>query len=134
MRQILFIVIDSSDTSPSQSFTAEDMWNRDEQLGRKPASFHYFIERDGTINHGIPEYAAAEHDPRTDSRAIYITLAGDGRYEINQFSALKNLLTSLKRKYHNARIGGMDSFREGITRPGFNVKIWSARYGHFGLV
>jgi len=135
MRNIKYIVVHSTATSPTQTLEALKKSWEDEQGIKKPC-FHYVILRDGEIVQTLRRKTATG-SLGVNNECIHIAYMGGIDKEGNaadtltqaQKDSLFDLLVELSEKHHTAEIVGQDEIvPDSGTSPCFNIRQWLASY------
>lgn len=119
MRTISLIILHCSATPEGINYSVTDIdrWHRDR--GFKSCGYHYVVRLDGTIERGRPEAAIGAHCLNHNTHSIGVCYIGgldaEGRHTKDtrteaQKSALRNLLTDLRRRHPKAIIVGHNLF------------------------
>ena len=128
MRTISLIIIHCSAVKPDQTSSARqiDLWHR--ARGWKSIGYHYIVRRDGTIEPGRPINQVGAHCKNHNTHSIGICYEGgldslgqpaDTRTPA-QRTALRQLLTILKRRYPEALIVGHNTLAQ-VSCPCFDA-------------
>ena len=129
MRKINKIILHCSATKEGQSFTVKDIDAWHKQRGFNCVGYHYVILLDGTIQPGRQESEVGAHTLGQNSNSIGICYIGgldsngkskDTRTAL-QKTALKTLISNLKKKYPDSTVHGHNEFANKDC-PCFNVK------------
>lgn len=99
--------------------------------------YHYVIEIDGTLHEGRPVEEIGAHVSGSNADSIGVCMVGTDRFSEQQWSTLRDLVTTLTERYHEASVWGHRDFSpdrdgDGIvepiewlkTCPGFDVSDW----------
>lgn len=117
------IIIHCAATPNGKHFTAEDIHRWHLQRKWSGIGYHYVIRVDGVLEVGRPEYWTGAHAAGHNTGSIGICLIGTDKYNLDQWSILKNLLTKLSAKYIGVNIIGHNEI-SNKTCPGFDVQKW----------
>ena len=139
MRRIDHLVIHCSATKAGQDWGAAEIRRvHKEQNGWRDIGYHYVIRRDGRVEPGRPVEEIGAHVSGHNAHSIGICLVGGiddrGRPEANytpaQWTALKQTLLGLRRKFPVAEICGHRDFA-GVKKacPCFEVGAWLKKEG-----
>lgn len=114
-----------SATPNGRHHTAEDIhrWHTEPPRNWSGIGYHYIIRVDGVLDFGRPEYWVGAHAKGHNYGSIGICLIGTDKFNPDQWSILKKLLTKLSAKYINAKIIGHNEI-SSKTCPGFDVQEW----------
>ena len=129
MRTISFIIIHCSAVRPTQTSSAReiDLWHR-ARGWKNGIGYHYVVRRDGTIEPGRREDQVGAHCKNHNAHSIGVCYEG-GLDSLGQPSdtrtpaqrtALRQLLTILKRRYPEALIVGHNTLAR-TTCPCFDA-------------
>jgi N-acetylmuramoyl-L-alanine amidase len=124
-------------------------WHKKRGFKRDPAAcarfnsnldaigYHYVIYRNGALATGRDECEIGAHVTGFNKKSLGICLVGIDHFRTAQWAALTDLVTSLKKRYPEARIVGhrdlspdlnkngiVESFEWLKTCPGFDVAKW----------
>lgn len=117
------IIIHCAATPNGKHFTAKDIHGWHLERGWSGIGYHYVIRVDGVLEVGRPEYWTGAHAKGHNTGTIGICLIGTDKYNLDQWSILKKLLTKLSAKYIGAKIIGHNEI-SNKTCPGFDVQEW----------
>jgi N-acetylmuramoyl-L-alanine amidase len=130
-----YIAIHCSATTDKMNIGAAeiDKWHRSK--GWACIGYHYVIRRDGTVEEGRKESQVGAHVADWNSVSLGICMVGgvdaddvskaENNFTEAQFKSLKDLLTTLKKKYPNAKIQGHCEFPNVHKAcPSFDVQAW----------
>lgn len=114
-----------------------DKWHR--QRGFLKIGYHYVVRRDGTVEKGRKDSEVGAHVSGYNTGSLGICLVGgvkeDGKtaecnFTLQQYEALKVLLTKLKKSHSEAVIQGHRDFPNVHKDcPCFDVRAWCKREG-----
>lgn len=133
MREINSIIVHCSYTYPEMDIGAEEIrrWHVD---GNKwvDIGYHYVIRRNGVIEPGRDLSRAGAHTRGHNADSVGICLVGGKargkaqqcNFTPQQWGALENLVTDLKREYPAALIRGHNDYTASKTCPTFDAKAW----------
>lgn len=96
------IIIHHAASSPDATMEQEDAYHR--SLGWACLGYHYFIEQDGKVKIGRPDWAVGAHAINANYDSLGVCLAGN--FEItpptsSQMDALAGLILDIRRVYGN---------------------------------
>ncbi len=117
------IIIHCAATPNGKHFTAEDIHRWHVKKGWSGIGYHYVIRVDGVLDVGRPECWAGAHAKGRNTGSVGICLIGTDKYNLDQWSILKKLLTKLSAKYIGVNIIGHNEI-SNKTCPGFDVQKW----------
>lgn len=117
------IIIHCSATHNGKHFTAKDIHDWHIERGWSGIGYHYVIRVDGVLEAARPEYWTGAHAKGHNSNSIGICLIGTDKYNLEQWSILKKLLTKLSAKYISAKIIGHNEI-SNKSCPNFDVQDW----------
>lgn len=131
-----YFTIHASATPPSMDIDID--WIRDIHVNENSWSdvgYHYFIQRDGTVQQGRPEHRMGAHVKSHNKKNIGICMAGglkegteepEDNFTDAQYRALTELLTELHERYPQASIRGHNEFSGHESRgcPCFDVESY----------
>ena len=133
MRDINYLVVHCSATSPDIELDASDIRRWHLSRGWSDIGYHIVIRLDGTIERGrsIEKVGAHVLGHNTDSIGICLiggvddNLQSQNNFTAPQFASLRLVLDGFKRRFPNAVIQGHRDF-PGVAKacPSFDVKEW----------
>lgn len=132
MRKINKIIIHCSATKPGHNVTVHDVRRWHIEKGWSDIGYHFFIERDGTIQFGRPVAQIGSHVKGHNKDSIGICVAGgldyDGEpsgdyYTPEQWESLERLVRMCKAKHTRAATHGHNEFSDKEC-PCFDVQLW----------
>ena len=124
-KDIKFLIIHCSDTGDSNNIDASVIHKMHLDFGWNGIGYHKVILRSGKVENGRPEFWIGAHVKGKNKHSLGVCLIGTNKFTRNQFSSLKNVLLSWKKKYPNAEIiGHRDATKTKKTCPNFDVRSW----------
>lgn len=125
------IIIHCSATKPSMDIDAEWIKRVHIQRGFRTIGYHFFIQRDGSLEPGRSIEEIGAHAYGKNSTSVGICLAGgvdedmkpDDNYTDKQWWALLNIVNELCAKYPDADLIGHNEVSNKAC-PSFDVKKW----------
>lgn len=124
MRTIDLIVIHCSDSDIPAHDNAETIrgWHVKERKF-SDIGYHYFIRKDGTMEHGRDESVAGAHVAGYNSRSIGICLSGRSKFTAAQFSRLEEIAKDICKRYalEKKDILAHNDLQPGKTCPNFDL-------------
>ena len=143
--QIDTLIIHSADTPNGACWCAEDIddWHKERNFARnqlkgdrnetnvspnlKHIGYHFVIETTGDVRRGRSLTEVGAHARGYNQNSIAICLIGTDKFTIDQWHALKCLVTSLQTRFKNRlNIIGHRMVNPAKTCPGFDVPAWLA--------
>ena len=135
-RKIRYLVVCSSNTSPTENLTVTDISIRDRKKGYLAVKYHYVITRNGTVENGrsitdAGAYLDDEHPDIKNNNSIGVCLIGGGdengqssfNYTQTQVFSLTHLITELELEHPDlTALGLYDTTDMECKEPHFNVK------------
>ncbi len=129
-----WLVVHSSATRPSQNIGVKDIerWHR--ERGFIAVGYHYVIKRSGGVDPGRPDDVVGAHAVGANHNSVGICMVGgvddklqpEDNFTPAQFTTLKEVLSTLKKKYPNAQIiGHRDVPGTKKACPSFDAKGWA---------
>ncbi len=127
-----FIVIHSTCTPPKMDVTMQmvDEWHR--KRGWLRIGYHYFIQKDGTIQAGRNVNEVGAHTKGYNGKSVSVCLSGgvdsngnpDPYFSGGQWESLFSIVNSLTFMYRGAKVVGHGELIKEKSCPGFSVKKW----------
>jgi len=130
MRQINLVVVHCSDSDnfDHDNISAIKQWH----LARKftDVGYHYFIQKDGTVQKGRDESVIGAHVKDHNAHSIGICLSGRNGFHDEQFESLKKLLTEMIRKYNLqwSDVVGHRELTKNKTCPNFDIHSYTSKW------
>lgn len=135
-----FIAIHCSATRPSMAVDVDDIRKWHKAKGWEDVGYHYVITRTGQVQRGRSEEKVGAHVEGHNGRSLGICLVGgvaeddfrkpENNFTPSQFASLRDLLTSLKKRYPKAKIQGHRDFPNVKKAcPSFDVGAWLTEAG-----
>lgn len=124
MNKAKYIVIHCADTPNEMEFTASDIHDWHKERGWDGIGYHKVIRRDGTIEHGRPDYWPGAHVKGHNHHSLGVCLIGRDEYTDEQFASLTDIVTHWLSHNPAASVVGHYQLDEGKTCPNFNVTEW----------
>lgn len=136
---IRYLVVHCSASPASLDVGVKEIDKLHRQRGFLKVGYHYVIRRDGTVEKGRKDSEVGAHVSGYNTGSLGICLVGgvraDGKtaecnYTLQQYEALKVLLTELKERHPAAVIQGHRDFPNVHKDcPCFDVRTWCQREG-----
>lgn len=124
---IKHLVVHCSDTPDDEDIKACDIHAMHLGFGWHGVGYHRVINRDGSIEHGRPDYWQGAHVYGHNEISLGVCLIGRTEFSQAQFDALELVLRQWKETYPNASICGHRDFSyTDKTCPNFDVAKWCA--------
>jgi N-acetylmuramoyl-L-alanine amidase len=126
MRKITDIIVHCSASPDNRDVDAAEIrkWHV-EGNGWNDIGYHYVIKRSGQVEVGRPVEKIGSHCVGANSQSIGICLVGEKKFTEEQFTALKVLVASLKKRFPGVKISGHRDWpsakAQGKTCPNFDV-------------
>lgn len=142
MNRIDFLCVHCSATPATLDWDVEDVRRSHRERGFRDVGYHYVITRAGVVQKGRPDNQPGAHEPKINRRSIAVCMIGgspkigspehrkglgENNYTLEQWDALKKLITELSVKYPDADVIGHRDV-PGVAKacPSFDVKGWWA--------
>lgn len=134
-KETKYIIIHCTATKPSMDigFDEVDKWHR--QRGFIGCGYHRIIRRDGTVEQARLDDEVGAHCRGRNHDSISIALVGgvketdinawEDNFTGSQWTALKEVVTELHKKYPEAEITGHYKFSDTKECPSFDVDDWA---------
>lgn len=131
------IVVHSSATKPSQNLTAKDIDKMHKLRGFTGIGYHFFIQRNGTVELGRPLFDKGAHAKNSNYRSVGICMAGgvsesnanqpEQNFTEEQYESLLGVIGFLHLLWPNATVAGhRDVYKTAC--PSFNAKVWYSEH------
>ena len=129
MRKITLLIVHCDGIRPNQHNSAKKIDNYHKSKGWKGIGYHFFVRRDGTVEHGRPIEEVGAHCVGHNRHSIGICYEGGldsvGRFADTrtpeQVRALRELLERLHGDFPNALIVGHRDLNPTKHCPGFDA-------------
>ena len=133
-KETKYIIIHCSATRPSQDIGYEEInrWHRSK--GWLSCGYHRIIRQDGNVEQGREDNEVGAHCRGRNHDSISICMVGgvkednikewEDNYDESQWTALKETITELHKKYPEAEIYGHYKFSDTKKCPSFDVEEW----------
>lgn len=120
------IIIHCSDTPDHLDIGAQTIhaWHRQPPFNFDGIGYHRIIRRDGSIEHGRPEYWNGAHCKGHNKDSLGICLIGRKRFTQQQMNSLAEQIQIWLQRYPIKLICGHCDLDPQKTCPNFNVKAW----------
>jgi len=134
------IVLHCSATRPNMDIGVKDIRRWHQAKGWDDVGYHYVIRRNGRVEKGRAEQDVGAHVARYNASSLGICLVGgvnqndftkpENNFTAEQWTALRDLLAVLIRKYPDAKVLGHRDF-PGVNKacPCFDARQWAAKNG-----
>lgn len=128
--QTRFIVVHCSATKPSMNITAQTVREWHMSKGWSDIGYHFFIRRDGTIEHGRPVDEIGAHVAGHNSDTVSLCMAGGldemgdsfanrpDLFTAQQWASAKIVVAMLKRMYPFAAVLGHRDLSPDLNHDG----------------
>lgn len=140
VRRISRIVVHCSDTPDGRKTTVEDIdgWHRERGFRRQEGwrrkmnpsltsiGYHFVIYVNGAIVSGRSLDEIGAHVQGYNADSVGVCMVGRGRYSLVQWTALKQNVNALLKKYPDAKVVGHRDLDRGKACPCFDVAAWVA--------
>lgn len=124
---IKHLVVHCSDTPDNEDMKARDIHAMHLGFGWHGVGYHRIIIRDGSIEHGRPDYWQGAHVYGHNEISLGVCLIGRTDFSPAQFDSLEVVLRQWQKSYPNASICGHRDFSyTDKTCPNFDVAKWCA--------
>lgn len=138
MRPIEHIVIHCSATPDGDGrFGIEQLDQMHRDRGWQRVGYHYVIEVDGSLRAGRPVEQIGAHVAGSNAKSIGICMIGTSRFTEAQWTALRDLVNDLQKRFPSSSVWGHRDFSpdkngDGVIEefewfklcPGFAVDAW----------
>lgn len=124
-KNIEYIIIHCSDTPDDEDWQAIDIHKMHLDFDWNGIGYHKVITKNGDIQNGRPEFWVGAHTKGKNYNSLGVCLIGKNKFNKKQFSSLKIILDTWKKKYPNAVIlGHCEAIKTHKTCPNFDVQKW----------
>lgn len=82
--------------------TVEDLLSHRRSLGFFDSGFHYFVDSNARVHHGVPLDERGSYFERYSRTSVVILMDGKGDYTQEQLTALRRLIKTVQREYPHA--------------------------------
>ena len=129
---VRYIVVHGAWTPPSLDVGAAEICEWHRERGWQEIGYHWVIRRDGTVEDGRDHGTPGAHVRGHNHHSVGICLIGgkaqdadawEVNYTTEQYSALRELLRDLTRRYEGAEVVGHRDL-DARECPGFDVLPW----------
>jgi N-acetylmuramoyl-L-alanine amidase len=134
------IVLHCSATRPNMDIGVKDIRRWHQAKGWDDVGYHYVLRRNGRVEKGRAEQDVGAHVARYNASSLGICLVGgvnqndftkpENNFTAEQWTALRDLLAVLIRKYPDAKVLGHRDF-PGVSKacPCFDARTWAKKNG-----
>ena len=127
---IRYLVVHCADTPDDENLTALDLHKMHLGFGWDGVGYHRIINRDGTIEHGRPDYWIGAHVYEHNHESLGVCLIGRSQFTDAQMQALDDVLRAWKARHPKAEIRGHCDFdNTKKTCPNFDAGAWAQSRG-----
>ena len=127
---IRYLVVHCADTPDDENLTALDLHKMHLGFGWDGVGYHRIINRDGTIEHGRPDYWIGAHVYEHNHESLGVCLIGRSQFTDAQMQALDDVLRTWKARHPTAEIRGHCDFdNTKKTCPNFDAGAWAQSRG-----
>jgi len=127
---IRYLVVHCADTPDDENLTALDLHKMHLGFGWDGVGYHRIINRDGTIEHGRPDYWIGAHVYEHNHESLGVCLIGRSQFTDAQMQALDQVLRDWKARHPKAEIRGHCDFdNTEKTCPNFDAGTWAISRG-----
>jgi len=127
---IRYLVVHCADTPDDEALTALDLHKMHLGFGWDGVGYHRIINRDGTIEHGRPDYWIGAHVYEHNHESLGVCLIGRSQFTDAQMQALDDVLRAWKARHPTAEIRGHCDFdNTKKTCPNFDAGAWAQSRG-----
>ena len=127
MRKINCIIVHCSDSDIPDHDNIETIRNwHVKERNFSDVGYHYFIQKNGTVEPGREEHRVGAHCQGSNSNSIGICLSGKNEFTKDQFKSLELLLIEICGKYDLEKkdILGHCDLNKGKSCPNFDLHGW----------
>lgn len=123
-----FTITDIDQWHVERGFRRSAAWRAKQAPELKACGYHYVIGVTGQLWQGRHEDEIPAAVKGFNAVSVDICLIGQGKYTLQQWTALKGIVTKMQTKYPAAAVVGhcFPAFASGKTCPDFNVPVWVA--------
>ncbi|MES9814752.1 MAG: N-acetylmuramoyl-L-alanine amidase [Candidatus Thiodiazotropha sp.] len=121
------IIVHCSDTPDHWDIGAKEIhaWHLAPPFNFDGIGYHRVIRRDGTIEHGRPDYWSGAHCKGHNTGSLGVCLIGQTQFTAAQMDSLDTLIQQWRRQYPTIKsIAGHRDYNPGKTCPNFDVNQW----------
>lgn len=120
------IIVHCSDTPDHLDIGAQTIhnWHLKPPFNFDGIGYHRVIRRDGSIEHGRPEYWTGAHCKGHNTGSLGVCLIGRSQFTPPQMDSLAALIQHWQQHYPIQTITGHRDYDPKKTCPNFNVAQW----------
>jgi len=124
MRKLSKMIIHCSDSDIKSHDNVETIREWHKQRGWKDVGYHFFIQKNGTIEKGRPIEVQGAHCAGQNKDSIGICLSGSKEFTNDQFISLGSLLQVLQLEFGDMSVHPHRQFNDTKTCPNFDSHLF----------